>query len=47
MGKFSIVVLCIMSVFTLTLNAGAATMNSKEQPIQNKVQYMMSEPGGL
>lgn len=42
MKKISIAVLCIMSAFTLSLNVGATSKDSKEQPVQ----YMMSEPGG-
>lgn len=47
MKKISVAVLCIMSAFTLSLNVGAATKDSKEQPLKQQVQYMMSEPGGL
>lgn len=47
MKKISIAVLCIMSAFTLSLNAGAATKENKEKPVKQQVQYMMSEPGGL
>ena len=46
MKKISIAVLCIMSAFTLSLNVGAVTKDSKEQPVKNQVQYMMAEPGG-
>ncbi len=47
MKKISVAVLCIISAFTLSLNVGAATKDSKEQPVKQQVQYMMSEPGGL
>ncbi|MCC2419038.1 hypothetical protein PDN14_15155 [Bacillus cereus group sp. Bc222] len=47
MKKISMAILCIMSAFTLTINAGEITKDSKEQPVKNQVQYMMSEPGGL
>ncbi|MED1021120.1 hypothetical protein [Bacillus mycoides] len=47
MKKISIAVLCIMSAFTLTLNVGEITKDSKEHLVKNQVQYMMSEPGGL
>ncbi|MDA1631829.1 hypothetical protein PDK11_03025 [Bacillus cereus] len=46
MKKISMAVLCVMSAFTLTLNVGATTKESKEQPVKNQVQYMMVEPGG-
>lgn len=46
MKKISIAVLCIMSVFTLSLNVGAANKDTKKQPIKNQIQYMMVEPGG-
>ncbi|WP_193672238.1 hypothetical protein [Bacillus cereus] len=47
MKKITLAVLCIVSAFTLSLNVGAATNDSKEQPVKQQVQYMMSEPGGL
>ncbi|HFK1433978.1 TPA: hypothetical protein ACGXNJ_004066 [Bacillus cereus] len=47
MKKISIAILCIMSAFTLALNVGATNKDSKEQPVKQQVQYMMSEPGGL
>ena len=47
MKKISIAVLCVVSAFTLSLNLGTATKDSKEQPVKQQVQYMVSEPGGL
>ncbi|HDR3523878.1 hypothetical protein ACU8Z2_01965 [Bacillus paranthracis] len=47
MKKISMAILCIMSAFNLTIHAGEITKDSKEQPVKNQVQYMMSEPGGL
>ncbi|MGH0950035.1 hypothetical protein [Bacillus mycoides] len=47
MKKISMAILCILSAFTLTLNVGETTKDSKEHLVKNQVQYMMSEPGGL